>query len=89
MAAGFGREVDSDGEDWVRCDSGFGSSTGSIMGTGGPAHTIGASVTAFAEMAAALREAFDPHATGMPGEIPDLRWAGPTRRRCSAPTGSS
>ncbi|WP_040685767.1 DUF6301 family protein [Nocardia vinacea] len=89
LAAEFGWRIERIGPHSVRLDVGFGLASGRIDGLDGQAHHIMQSVTdidsdeadnvwdAFVRMTRALTEALGAPSTRIPGEYPQVRWAGP------------
>lgn len=91
LATEFGWRVLHSDANWVMLDSGFGLGSGEIRGKEGKAEVIEARVTDFAEESAAgrerIRDAFAAMGEALaqtlgaptariPGEFPQLRWAG-------------
>ncbi|MGW4774087.1 DUF6301 family protein [Nocardia sp. NPDC004278] len=89
LAAEFGWHVERIGPHSVSVDVGFGLDSGGVDGWDGQAHHIVQSVTdsdsdeadsvwdAFVRMTHALTGALGAPTTQIPGEYPQVRWAGP------------
>lgn len=89
LAADFGWDVERIGPHSVRLDVGFGLASGRVDGRDGQAKHIVVSVTdsdaddvdsvwdAFVRMTRALTGALGAPTTRIPGEYPQVRWAGP------------
>ncbi|MEV4237971.1 MULTISPECIES: DUF6301 family protein [unclassified Nocardia] len=89
LAAEFGWHIERIGPHSVSVDVGFGLASGRVDGWDGHAHHIVQSVTdidsdeadnvwdAFVRMTRALTDALGAPSTRVPGEYPEVRWAGP------------
>ncbi|MBF6425727.1 hypothetical protein IU440_13625 [Nocardia cyriacigeorgica] len=92
LATDFGWRVLHSDANWVMLDTGFGLGSGEIRGKEGKAEVIEVRVTDFAEesdagrervrdafaaLGEALTEALGAPTARIPGEFPQLRWAGP------------
>ncbi|WP_306356148.1 MULTISPECIES: DUF6301 family protein [unclassified Nocardia] len=91
VVTGFGWKLNNTLPEGVFFDTGFGRSTGQMIGLDGSVHHISAQVTAyaakdpkqggqvidaFARMTAALTRALGAPTARIPGDSPEIRWAG-------------
>ncbi|WP_433661711.1 DUF6301 family protein [Nocardia sp. CA-128927] len=91
LASAFGWEVVMTGDDWVMLDAGFGAGSAKLTGSGDQVGEIMVQVTDFADddaageaqtrdafvgMVAALTGAFGEPTARIPGDVPEVRWAG-------------
>ncbi|MGI5223178.1 DUF6301 family protein [Nocardia sp. CA-290969] len=92
LADEFGWRVEMSDTSWVMFESGFGMGSGKVLGRDGRANTIRVRITdfvdegnrgrgqtrdAFARFTTVLSATLGDPSTRRPGEIPEVRWAGP------------